>query len=112
MLGLFRAIGERVKALFLTNLALDLEAEFLERSAERKVKLLQWAERHEQEGYPTLAHELRQQANAIQHDQPLGVVLPALKHLGVESQESRPALPVESSAKPILILPRRKGKNR
>lgn len=114
-LGLFRALAERVKALFITNLALDLEAEFLERSAERKAKLLQWAERHEAEGYHQIAHELRQQAHSMHHDEPLGAVLRAFRHLGVEPQESRPLLPMqEPNNQPVILkLPnRKKGRQR
>lgn len=46
MIALFRAVIERVKALFITAAALDLEADFVARHAERQAELLRQADRY------------------------------------------------------------------
>ena len=55
MFSLFKALFARLKALFVTDAALDVEAEFLARDAERKANLLRQADRYEQEGLHGIA---------------------------------------------------------
>jgi hypothetical protein len=116
MFHLFRALAERVKALFLTHAALDFEAEFLARDAERKAELLRQAARYEEEGLSSVARQLRQQAESVDSQRPLAIVLPAVEHLQSEVQarplllpeiaDSTPANP-QASASPC---PRKKGR--
>ncbi len=89
MFGLFKAFVDRVRALFMTDAALDLEAQILTRAAERKADLLRRAAAFEGEGLTLVASELRQQAVAIDLARPLAIVLPAVEHLATEA----PAVP-------------------
>ena len=77
MLELFRSLALRVKAMFAANAALDLEADFLNRSAERKAELLRRAQKYEEEGLNGIALHLRQQADRLQLEKPLASLLPA-----------------------------------
>lgn len=78
MLSLFRAITDRVKAMFVTNAALEFEAELLARDAERKAELLRLADAYEKEGMTTLAEQLRRQTEGLSLQRPLASVLPSL----------------------------------
>lgn len=106
MLHLFQSLAARIKALFVTDAALDLEAEFLARDAERKAALLRQADRYEAEGLGAVARDLRAQAEALYPRQPLAVVVPALAAWQAEAlllQERTPAAsiaPEPSTAKP------------
>ncbi len=84
MLALLKFLLERLKALVLTDAALDLEAHALVRMAERKATLLRQAATFEAEGLGMIAAELRQQAQALDRTRPLASVLPALDHLEKE----------------------------
>jgi hypothetical protein len=81
MFTLFRALSERVKALFITTAALDFEADLLARDAERKAELLRQAQRYEAEGLTGVAEQMRRQAEALSLQRPLAGVLPAMDHL-------------------------------
>jgi hypothetical protein len=81
MLQLFHALAQRVKALFITNAALDFEAQFVSRDAERKAELLRQAAQYEKEGLHIIAQELRERAEQISLEQPLATVLPSIEHL-------------------------------
>lgn len=93
MLGLFRALLERVKALFLTTAALDFEAEFVARHAERQAELLRQADRYEEEGLHGIADHLRRRAEGLELDRPLAGVLPAVAHLQDTPEIKNPAPP-------------------
>jgi len=80
MFNLFRALIDRLKALFATAAAQEFEAEFLAHHAEPKAELLRQAARYEEEGLTALAAELRQQAEALSIRQPLATILPAVAH--------------------------------
>jgi hypothetical protein len=80
MMALFRALTERLKTLFVTDIALDFEAELLTRAAERQAELLRQADRYDGEGLHGIAEQLRRQAEAIDLQRPLAGVLPALAH--------------------------------
>jgi hypothetical protein len=91
-MNLFRAFIDRIKLLFATAAASELEADFLSRDAERRADLLRQASRYEGEGLPSIAARLRDQAEATAADRPAGSVLPALGHWQGES--NTPALPL------------------
>jgi hypothetical protein len=98
MLAFFRALTDRLKALFMTDAALDLEAHVLTRAAERKADLLRPAAAFEAEGLTLVAAELRQQAGAIDLSRPLASVLPAIGHLTIDTPTaSRLSRPIEAT---------------
>jgi hypothetical protein len=81
MWSIFRALLDRLKALFATRAVLELEAECLARDAERQAELLRLAARYDAEGLHDLARSLHQQAETLNMQQPLASVLPAVAHL-------------------------------
>src|SRR5438132_587991 len=81
MLWLFRALTDRLKALFIADVGLDFEAELFTRNAERKAELLRQAARYEEEGLLGVAQDLRAQAESMNLQRPLACVLPAAEHL-------------------------------
>lgn len=81
MFNLFRAMTDRIKTIFATAAALELEADLLTRDAERRAELLRLAARYEAEGLPTVADRLRSQAEGTKVESPAASVLPALAHL-------------------------------
>ena len=93
MMALFRAVIERVKALFLATAALDLEADFVARHAERQAELLRQADRYAAEGLHGIAEHLRRQAEALDLQQPLAGVLPVIEHLRDTPHEEAPTPP-------------------
>ena len=90
-MNLFRTFIDRIKLLFATAAASELEADFLARDAERRADLLRQASRYEGEGLPGIAARLRDQAEATAADRPAGSVLPALGHW--QGDSSPTALP-------------------
>ena len=86
MFALFRSLTERVKALFISTAALDFEADFIARQAERKADLLRRAAEYEREGLHPVAKELRQQAEALSIQRPLASILPSVEHLQADRQ--------------------------
>ena len=75
MLSIFGAVVERLKALFVTSVALELESEFVARDAERRAELLRQADHYDAEGLRGIARNLRQQADALSVERPLASVL-------------------------------------
>jgi hypothetical protein len=69
--------------------ALDLAAEVLSRSAERKAELLRRAQQYESEGLDGIALHLRQQADRLDLDKPLASALPALAHRHADADSER-----------------------
>jgi hypothetical protein len=103
-----RPLVDRLKALFATSAALDLEPELLARAAERKAELLRQAERYEAEGLPTVAAELRQHAQDNLLQRPLAGVLPAIEHLGsgqLLAQLTGPATDVQGGNGAVAQVP-------
>ncbi len=104
MLAIFRALTDRLKALFISTVALDCEAEFVGQQAERKAELLRRATHYENEGLLPVAQELRAQANGLSLQRPLASVLPAIGHLQAEpaalllTQEAANAQPAPTPA--------------
>ena len=93
MFSLFRAILDRVKALFTLGAAQELEAELQLRDAGRKAELLRQAVKYEKEGLHGIAQHLRQQADSLSFQKPLVSVLSALEHLR-SKPTSAPMLPM------------------
>jgi len=120
MFNIFRSLIERLKALFAATAAQEFEAEFLARHAERKAELLRLAAGYDAEGLTTLAQELRQQAENLNVQQPLAIILPVVVHLqGNQAQEA--LLPLEAAStstpnnhteQPQLAAPKKKGGSR
>ena len=97
MLWVFKKIRERLKVLLVADAALDLEAEFLDRHAERKAELLQKAQEYEEQGFDDLAEEVRLQAMSLSAEKPLASMLPAIHGFAGDASETEmPKL--ESSA--------------
>jgi hypothetical protein len=106
MFSFFRALTDRIKALFATNAAMDLEAELLARDAERRAELHRLADRYDAEGLHAVADNLRQRASNLSLDRPLASVLPALDHLG-NREQAAPSLPdpASSNGQTTKLLP-------
>lgn len=100
MFALFRALTHRLKALFLTAVGLDFEAQLLTHDAERRAELLRQAQRYEDEGLRGLAEHLRQRAESISLERPLASVLPAVAHLQTAPPDTAdtPLLPAEGGS--------------
>ena len=98
MFQLFRAIADRLKALFAADVGLDFEAQFVARDAERKAELLRQAGRYEGEGLHAVAQELRRRAEGISLQQPLASVLPCLEHWQVGTPVAPPPAPEDARA--------------
>ena len=81
MLWIFKAFSNRLKALFVADVAADFEAQLLTRDAERKADLLRQANSYDQEGMHLIAESLRQRAESISLEKPLAASLPAVEHL-------------------------------
>ncbi|MFO0881292.1 MAG: hypothetical protein U0840_28635 [Gemmataceae bacterium] len=107
MIHLFRVITDRVKALFATAAALELEGEFLARDAERRAELLRLAARFEAEGLRTVAERLRRQAEAASIESPAASELPTLAHLRGEGLPTDTGPAMHTTALPE---PRTQGK--
>lgn len=77
---LFRALTDRLKALFVADVATDFEAQLLARDAERKAELLRQAQKYQDEGLTGVAQDLRQRTESLGIERPLASVLPAIEH--------------------------------
>ncbi len=90
MFDAFHALSDRIKALFVADMALDLEAQLVSRQADRQAELLLQAEGHDRHGFPAVAARLRAQAEALGLDRPLAGVLPALEHWQADDHRALP----------------------
>jgi hypothetical protein len=97
MLALFQSIVDRIKAMFAADAALDLEAQFVSRQADRKADLLRKAAEFEREGLKGVAQDLRLQAESLSIQRPLDAILPAAAELGGASKPV-PQLPHKTVA--------------
>lgn len=93
MFSLFRALTDRVKAMFVTNAALELESELLARDAERKAELLRLADNYAKEGLHAVADQLRRQVESLSLQRPLASVVPSLTYLQDGEDGDMPATP-------------------
>ena len=105
---IFRALGARLRALFLTELALDLETQFTSRQAERKAELLRKAQQYHEQGLNDLADELRGHAADLSASRSLNEALPSLSELAA-GEDELPRLE-ESSPQDRETVPQRGGK--
>lgn len=108
MLGIFQAVAGRLKAMFLTHVSLDLEAELLAQDANRKAGLLRQAEHYAAEGLKDVAAELRERAGRLSIDRPLASVLPAIEEFRRPEDEPFPALANVAGQAVALTTKRRK----
>lgn len=112
MLGIFQAVAGRLKAMFVTHVALDLESELLAHDAARKAGLLRQADQYAAEGLEDVAAELRERAGRVSLDRPLATVLPALEEfrrpLNDEPLAALPAVASPVAALSTMPLKRRK----
>jgi hypothetical protein len=81
MLGLFRAVVGRVKAVLVVRAAQEIEADVIAHAAQRRADLLGLAARHEAEGQGEVAAEVRARVGRVDADRPVAGVLPAVEHL-------------------------------
>jgi len=113
---LFRALTDRLKAMFIADVATDFEAQLLARAAERKAELLRQAQRYDDEGLKSIAQHVRQQAEGLDIQRPLSSVLPAIDHWREHDAQSAPLLIepdlVESNAPPIATAPSPKARKK
>ncbi|MFO0865661.1 MAG: hypothetical protein U0744_13580 [Gemmataceae bacterium] len=109
MFGFFRTLYGRVKAMFVREVALDLEADLLSRSADRHAEIERQARRYEQEGLPSVARYLRSQVQHLRSDRPLATILETANHLeediAAEASLTPKAL-AEVSSKAMVRAPR------
>lgn len=77
----YQYLVDRLRSLFLTEVGLDMEAQFLRREAERKADLMRQAKNYEEEGFDDIAKTLREQAGENSIERPLASVLPSMHHL-------------------------------
>jgi hypothetical protein len=119
MFNFFRSLVDRPKALFAVTAAQEFEAEFLARNAAHKAELLRLADQYAAEGLPTVAQELRHQAENLNIHKPLAVILPAMMHFQVDQRDEaalplKPAIPPSASnpTQPQIPGPKKKGGGR
>jgi hypothetical protein len=98
---LFRTIADRLKAMFVADVATDFEAQFLACDAERKAELLRQAQRYDDEGLKGVAQDLRQQTESLGTQRPLASVLPAIEHW----QATEKSLFPEEDKPTVALLP-------
>jgi hypothetical protein len=104
MLGLFRTLVERVKAVLAVRAAQEIEADAIAHAAERRAELLKRATEYEAGGQKEVAAELRAAVGRSDAGRPLAGVLPAVEHLtggtaGGAEERLRPALPARGGKK-------------
>ena len=98
---LFRTLTDRLKALFVADVATDFEAQLLARDAERRAELLRQAQRYEDQGLKSVAQDLRQQTESLGTQRPLASVLQAIEHW----QATEKSLFPEKDKPTVALLP-------
>jgi hypothetical protein len=86
--------------LFVTHAVLELEADLIAACAERKADLLRRADQYEKEGLHAVAEQLRQQAERLSPDKPLGTVVAITAHLQFDTSQSGPTADAGSPESP------------
>jgi hypothetical protein len=104
---IFRALADRIKALFVTDVAADFEAQLLARDAERKAALLRQAQAYEDEGLKGIAQEMRQRTESLGTQKPMASVLPAIEFFhsiekGLFLEDDQPAVALLPSSVPAV----------
>ncbi len=98
----------RLKALLLTFIVAELEADLIAAAAERKADLLRKADQYQQAKLPGVAEQLRKQTEAIAPDRPLASVAAAIAHLQADQALSTSVdanAPLPPSAPPAAESP-------
>jgi hypothetical protein len=99
MFSIFPNLIVRLKVLVLTFIVADLEADLVAATADRKAELLCRAKQYEQDNLPSVAEQLRQQAEALAPDTPLASVAGPIAHLQTDQTLSAAAdVPASLSA--------------
>jgi hypothetical protein len=81
----------RLKVLLLTFIVGELEADLIAAAGERKADLLRQADQYEQDKLPSVAAQLRKQAESIAPDRPLASVTAAIAQLQADQGSSESA---------------------
>jgi hypothetical protein len=110
MMSIFKAVGERLRALLLADAALDLEAALISRQADRVATLLVEADQHEKHGCPAVAAELRRQAEMLSLQRPLATIRPAIEHL--QGHEPDPIIDLDPAPSPSTTNTNGNGRRR
>lgn len=106
MLSLYHLLVDRLKAVVLANVGLDLEADCLSQDAARKAALLRLANSYDEEGLNEVAEEIRASMQTLQSDQPLSRSLPIATHLRETKDDTcKPADTVNGTGKTNYALP-------
>jgi hypothetical protein len=101
MLWLFKTLTDRLKALFVADVASDFEAQFLARNTERKAALLRQAQQYEDEGLKCVAQEMRQRTERLDTQKPMASVLPAIEFFHATEKD----LFLEDDQPAVAMLP-------
>src|SRR5260370_6798712 len=91
MFSILPHVIARLKALLLPFVVAELEADLIAAAAERKAELLRQANQYEQHDLPTVAEQLRRQAEALAPDKPLASVAAAIAHLQTDPTPGKAA---------------------
>jgi hypothetical protein len=108
MIAMFRGLLDRMKALVITTLALDFEAQFAAGQAERKADRLRQANEYERQGLRSVAQDLRQHAEGLSVQRPLATITPAIEHL--QTDAGRPMIAHEVASLPAPITKKKGGR--
>jgi hypothetical protein len=98
---IFKALADRLKALFIADTACEFEAQFVVRDAERRAALLRQAQRYEDEGLKGVGQEMRLQAESLGTQRPMASVLPAIEFL----HTTEAGLFLEDDKAAVALLP-------
>jgi hypothetical protein len=101
MIWIFKALSDRLKALFVADLASDFEAQHLARNAERKAALLRQAQGYEDEGLKSVAQDMRLQTESLSTRKPMASVLPAIEFFHATEKD----LFLEDDQSAVAMLP-------
>lgn len=123
MFSILPSLIARLKALVLTFIVADLEADLAAVAGERKAELLRQADQYEQSDLPSVAEQLRRQTEAIASEKPLASVTATIAHLQadralLQSADGDAPLPAASPSvsasahRTLTSLPSRAKKNR
>lgn len=98
MLTLFRAISDRLAALLATHVVLNYEQQLLRHHSDRKAELLRQARQLEDEGWPELATELREQVDQLSLERLLAATPSSTDELFGHLSNESTAAPPETTA--------------
>lgn len=106
MFAVFQSLYRRFQAMFVREVALDLEADLLGRSADHHAEIERRARHYEQDGLPSVAKYLRSHLQQLRSDRPLATILETAKHLEEDiAAEASRAPAALADALPHAMLP-------